>query len=347
VHHHAGKEGESWGAKFATREDGPTYRARRAREIFSLLEWTLMELEVAITRVEERLCDLGERYRIELGGTRLVLARRLKKGNPIPQNLFWAVLISGKLREQKLTTASRWILKRIRGRLTDQHIARFAGDYRNRARYHEYDAERGILNRAHEILARARARVVKILKGRFPRQIAPEFLKALADEAVRRGPWLRTIVVPALHLAEQLAFAEDAVRQLQEDVRCDSGADLRLEVSDEKGRANPRIRWRLRKYGKLGPVTDRVMKESRFPKFLRRALTRWSGPLRRLLRELGDAREPLTKMRQLAESARSVARKMIARVDGGTAIKSLPFDSPGLVGERVPEPGLSTPVGPR
>lgn len=153
-------------------ESGATYIPRRSRELFFFIEGSLRDLAHAISRVEERLAHLSERYKKELGGTQLILVARDAEDSPHPQNLYWAVLLPPKLVEGGTGTGER-IWRRIRGELTDRHIARYAGDYRNKARYYEFDAERQALNEAHAKLANTRGRILKILGARFHTRGSP------------------------------------------------------------------------------------------------------------------------------------------------------------------------------
>lgn len=314
-------------------EESAQYISRRARELYSLAEWDHSELGGTLGRVEEQLESLARRYQEELGGTQLILARRRTAGAEFPQNLFWATLDPKKSGEMgDPASGGKRFWRRIQGPLTDKHIARYAGDYRNRARYYEYDAERLALNEAHASLANGQGRITKILLGRFLLRRAPESLASLASEVEERllSPWVRSLAVPALYSVERIIFAEDEVRKLvmhyqQQPVH----RDLKLSFLCEKGRTHPRIRWRHREHGWLDCLTDREMRRLGFPKPLRRAISQWEVPRRRLLRHLDAAISPFAKVRQITHSSLYKARRTLEDAIEPVQVELFPIDAPG------------------
>jgi hypothetical protein len=334
-------------------EEGPAYRARRAREIFFRIEGLLLDLDRDLARVGVQLADLLEEYRETLAGGRLILKPRMKAGDPHPQNLTWAVL-TGAAPETPGRASGRKISVRLSGKLTAGHVYRYAGRHADRARYFEIDRRRTSLNVAHVALAETRARVAKFLIPKFTVPGVPEGMGGVLASALSRRPppRVRALLIPALHLADRVAFAEGELRELAEEYRRNPACpDLALEF-EQNNRHRPcaRTRWRHPVYGRREtPLTDRAMRGERngdgegkpcvpwtFPTPVRRAISAWELRRRRLSRHRAAAQAPFESICEHIRGTCNRAWRMLGREgkDG-----SLPIDPPGPASDSDPQDG--------
>jgi len=133
--------------------------AARAAAHFGSLARALEALAGALLGVEREMRDLAQEYRLSIPNCRLVLYIKLAKSRR-PRALYWGATF----RVAMADGIRRW-RSHIKGRLTGRTIYRVALRWSERERFFRFDKRRLALNRRHAHLARALARMRRLVLG--------------------------------------------------------------------------------------------------------------------------------------------------------------------------------------